>query len=68
MKNLLNEAKQEILTLRRRNELLEARMEVVNIFAVALGMKQAPQGYSPDVVHKIQQRIDALDTMDSEPE
>ncbi|HKI53913.1 MAG TPA: hypothetical protein VJ987_07290 [Anaerolineales bacterium] len=61
MKNLLNEAKHEIINLRRRNEILEAQIGVVEVFAAALGLKRGPRGESPDVVYALQKKIDELD-------
>ena len=41
MKQLLIDARHEILDLRRRNELLSAQMAVVEIFAAALASRVA---------------------------
>lgn len=60
MKELLNEAKNEIINLRRRNEILSAQMGVVEIFAAALGMKRSEGGMAPDVAWAIQKKIDEL--------
>lgn len=60
MKNLLMEAKNEIISLRRRNEILEAQMGIVEVFAAALGLKPGQPGASPDVVWALQRKIDEL--------
>lgn len=61
MKNLLIEAKKEIINLRRRNEILEAQIGIVEVFAAALGMKHVNQGISEDVVWELQKKIDEFD-------
>ena len=60
MKELLIEARQEILDLRRRNEILSAQMGVVEIFAAALGLKRSEGGMAPDVAWALQKKIDEL--------
>lgn len=49
---LLLDASHEIKQLRRANELLHAKVEVIDIFACAMGMKRE-SGASPDVVWAI---------------
>jgi hypothetical protein len=60
MKHLLTEARQEILDLRRRNEILSAQMGVVEVFAAALGLKRSEGGMAPDVAWALQKKIDEL--------
>lgn len=60
MKELLTEARREILDLRRRNEILSAQMGVVEVFAAALGLKRNEGGASPDVAWALQKKIDEL--------
>ena len=60
MKTLLINAKQEILDLRRRNEILSAQMGVVEVFAAALGLKRNENGMAPDVAWSLQKQIDEL--------
>lgn len=60
MKQLLNEALQEILSLRRANEILGAKVEVVNIFAAALLGPSRPQGAGIDVAWSLRKKIDEL--------
>ena len=60
MKELLTEARQEILDLRRRNEILSAQMGVVEVFAAALGLKRGEGGMAPDVAWALQKKIDEL--------
>lgn len=62
MKHLLNEAANEIESLRRRNELLEAQMDVVEIFRVALMGPRRAGGASPDVVWSLRRKIAELET------
>lgn len=60
MKDLLQRAKNEIEQLRRHNEVLSAKVEVVNIFAAALGLRKIKGGYGPDVAWELQKEIDTL--------
>ena len=62
MKHLLQQAKHEIEHLRRENEILGAKVEVVNIFAAALLGPRPPHGMSPDVAWALDQKIRELDT------
>jgi hypothetical protein len=64
MKQLLIDARNEIVTLRRRNELLTAQMQVVEIFAAALGLKPNYGVMTPDVAYSLERKIDEL----NEPE
>ena len=63
MKNLLNEAQHEILRLRRENEILQAKAEVMDLFACVLHTSPASrnQGMSPDVAWKLQKAIDEME-------
>lgn len=60
MKELLIEARQEIIGLRRRNEILSAQMGVVEVFAAALGLKRNEGGMAPDIAWALQAKIDEL--------
>lgn len=60
MKDLLQSASHEIQSLRRRNELLEAQMGVVEIFRAALMGPPRPMGASPDVVWALEKKIKEL--------
>jgi len=60
MKELLTEARREILDLRRSNEILHAQMGVVEVFAAALGLKRNGNGAAPDVAWALQKAIDRL--------
>jgi hypothetical protein len=60
MKELLMEAKQEIAELRRENEVLVAQVNVVHIFAAALGLKKGPFPQKVDVAWQLQNAIDRL--------
>lgn len=61
-KQLLINAAQEISQLRSINQILSAKVEIIDIFAAALfgqpGVRQ--QGAAPDVVHAIQMFINPL--------
>jgi hypothetical protein len=56
-KELLERAGIEIESLRRRVELLDAQMGVVQVFAAALGLRQSGGAMSPDIVWEIQQKL-----------
>ena len=60
MKQLLTAARQEIVGLRRRNEILEAQVAVVEVFASALGLKPGERGAAPDVAWALQKKIDEM--------
>ncbi len=62
MKELLMQAREEIVTLRRRNEILEAQVGVVEIFAAALGFKRNERGKAVDIAWLLQRRIDEMNT------
>lgn len=74
MKDLLQRAKSEIVQLRRTNEVLSAQVEVVHIFAAALGLHNSGGGYAPDVAWELQKEIDRLSeihvplTVEAEPQ
>lgn len=61
MKQLLKQAALEIEALRRRNELLEAQMDVVKVFRVALMGPPRPMGASRDVVYTLRKKADELE-------
>lgn len=57
-RNLLIDAELEIKRIRQRNEVLEAQMHVVNVFAAALLGPPRQQGASVDVCWQLRQAID----------
>lgn len=61
MKSTLIAAVSEIKKLRRDNEILNAQVQVVHIFAAALGFKQTFGGATPDIVQELQREIDILE-------
>ena len=61
MKELLNEARLEIVNLRRSNEILLAQVGIVEVFAAALGLRKENQAMSPDVAWALQKEIDRLE-------
>jgi len=67
MKELLAQAKYEILDLRRRNEILNAQMGIVDVFAAALGLRQPNPPMCPDVAHALQKKIDELIASERQP-
>lgn len=62
MRELLNDALHEIESLRRQNEVLQAKVEVVNIFGVALLGPRPQMGMTPDVCWGLRQAIKKLET------
>jgi len=60
MKHLLLQAKHEIENLRRDNQILRAKVEVVEAFSAALLGPRPPQGFSPDVAWALQKAADEL--------
>lgn len=65
MKELLTSAMHEIHNLRRRNEILSAKVEVMELFACVLHTKAAShiQGASPDVAWALQKKINEIDSV-----
>lgn len=68
MKDLLLSAKHEIEDLRRRNELLTAKVEVMDLFGCLLHTSAARrlEGQSVDVAWQLQKKIDELDDSEAE--
>lgn len=60
MKHLLMNAKQEIEDLRCRNNLLQAKVDVVEVFSAALLGHRPQGGMSIDVVWELQRKIDEM--------
>jgi hypothetical protein len=60
MKDLLKRASAEIRSLRRQNEILEAQMGVVEVFAAALGLKRENRGMGIDVAWELEREADKL--------
>lgn len=60
--NLLRDAREEILGLRREAEILRAKVEMIDLFACVLHTQAASrsQGAAPDVAWAIQQEIDRI--------
>ena len=61
MKHLLIDAKHEIDTLRRRNELLQAKVDVVEVFSAALLGVPRNMGATIDISWQLQKEIDKLE-------
>ena len=60
MKHLLLEAASEIEALRRANELLQAKVDVVEVFSVALLGPRRSMGMSVDVVWSLRKKAAEL--------
>jgi hypothetical protein len=62
MKDLLNDAKLEILELRRENEILRAKVKTMDTLAAIFFTAPPSQGYGAkvDVAWELQKQIDAL--------
>lgn len=60
IKDLLARAQREILDLRRRNEILEAQISVIDTFAAALGLGRNGGCMTIDIVGEIQDKIEQL--------
>lgn len=60
LESLLNNARIEILQLRRTNEILSAQMSIVNVFAAALGLKKNEMGQTVDIAWLLQRKIDEM--------
>lgn len=62
MKDLLEEARQEIIHLRRRNEILSAKVEMIDLFACILNTRPwAPaETMGEDIAWKLQKKINEL--------
>jgi hypothetical protein len=62
LQELLTNAMHEIHDLRRRNEVLSAKVEMIDLFACVLHTQAAshPQGFSPDVAFALQKKITEL--------
>jgi len=61
LKQVMNSARCEILELRHRNEILAAKADTLEIFAVAFRMRDGQQGMCPDVAWELQRTIDSLE-------
>lgn len=57
---ILQEAVGEIQQLRRVNELLEAKVSTMNLFAVALGMKSGAEALRPDPLWRLEKYLAKL--------
>lgn len=62
LKHLLQDARGEILQIRRENEILRAKVEMIELFACLLHTQPArsSQGMAPDVAWAIQKKLDEL--------
>jgi hypothetical protein len=61
VKNTLWRAKDEVIALRRQNQLLSAQVAVVEVFAASLGLKPEQQGACVDVVWEIERAVQSLE-------
>lgn len=62
LEELLTNASNEIRSLRRRNELLSAKVEMIDLFALVFHTRPASPsaGYAPDVVFALSRKIAEL--------
>jgi hypothetical protein len=72
IKNLLLQAQHEIIDLRRRNEVLQAKVDTMDLFALVLNTSPAhgSVGMAEDVAWALQREIDnieKLNTLDPKP-
>ena len=69
LKALLLEAVVEVRSLRRENEILRAKVEVMDLFACVLHTSPAlkSQGMAPDVAWAMQNKIDDLTVEENRP-
>ncbi len=51
---------EEIQRLRQQNEILSAQMQVVGIFAAALGFKNENRGMSEDIAWRLKKHAEAM--------
>jgi hypothetical protein len=58
--NTMQAASYEIKTLRKANEILSAQMQIVNIFASALGFKAQAMGASEDTAWRLDKHIEMI--------
>ena len=70
MRNLLTQAINEVSRLRRANEILGAKVEMIDLFACVLHTTAAQhsQGMGEDIVWKMQKAVDAEDALANRPE
>lgn len=61
MKNLLITAKNEIVRLRRENEILRAQVGVVEVFAAVSGLRREPMGMVEDIAWILEREIAHMD-------
>jgi hypothetical protein len=63
LRNLLVEAREEIVSLRRANEVLSAKVEVMDLFACVLHSTPATRGHgaAPDVAWALTKRVGEID-------
>lgn len=62
MKDLLEEAREEIIHLRRRNEILSAKVEMIDLFACVLNTRpwEPRETVGEDIAWKLQKKINEL--------
>ena len=68
MRELLFQAKEEIVCLRRNNEIMRAQLAIVDVFAAACGLKSDSQAMSSiDIVWKIEKELAKVDKLEKMP-
>lgn len=58
--NICKDAQREIIDLRRQNEILKAKSQVVDAFALALNARPPEKGYGIDTAAQLQKVIDTI--------
>lgn len=61
LRRILERSRDEIASLRHQNNILSAQMNVVEIFAAALGLKKEHGMMSPDVVYDLTCKINEME-------
>lgn len=69
MKQLLEQARQEIIALRRQNEILSAKVEMVDLFACVLHTQPARHSVSmgEDIAWKIERALEEMEPQKHDP-
>ena len=67
-KELLRYAANEIRSLRKTVEIQSAKLEIVDVFAAALGLKRNSGAATVDIVWEIEQRIEQIESDEPNPQ
>jgi hypothetical protein len=61
IKDIISMARHDIISLRRQNEILSAKVQVVEAFSLALNARPPELVYTMDVAPKLQMALDCFD-------